>query len=618
MTVSERPAVVHQGSAAAEWLRGATASARAADRAAPFVAVGLGVGFFLLWTGLLIAQYDAYHIYYRDFAIQVNTLWNTAQGRPFDTTLLLKNTNHLAEHVAPIMLLLAPIFRVLPDPRVLIVVQQAALALAGIPVYLLARRMLGGPWTPVLVLAGYFLAPNLAQVNVARGFYPVAVSAAPIAFGAYFTLTGRPKRGAAIALAALLVEETSALALLGLGGMLIVRRQARLGLLVAGVAAAWVALLALLVMPSYHLESTLPETGNRTLHKYRQIRDDPSQLLIEIVERGPEAARWLLVPTAGLPLLAPFTLIASLPTIAALLFQYDDSLQTHRVAPAIPLLWLAMVDGLRRVRGNWKSRLALGLLMVCSLASYAIESPLPGGGQYDPSLSRWDRVSDAMTRATAMVPPDASVAGTSNTISHLSTRERIYAFPGKYSEGLWPEPRIDWFVIDVSQEQLRRDFLSDERSPLRTKRTYALWLMDDEVLIATDFPRALAHPASGQFGDSLRLEGFEVQREPNGVRLCLGWRVLEEPSRDYGRQVELVNAEGVPLASQEGPATLEYHPTSKWRAGQLVVEEFSVPLESEVSLAKTHLRLRWSEVETGRRLETIDDANYLDLAVPAP
>src|SRR5919204_4564202 len=89
-------------------------------------ATALGLAAFLVFSGLAIARHQAYASGRQDLEIYLQTLWNTAQGRPFATTLLKSNELHLAEHLALALLPLAPLYGLLPDPRLLIVLQQAA------------------------------------------------------------------------------------------------------------------------------------------------------------------------------------------------------------------------------------------------------------------------------------------------------------------------------------------------------------------------------------------------------------------------------------------------------------------------------------------------------------
>src|SRR5205085_1421678 len=101
----------------------------------------------------------------RDIGVYLQMLWNTAHGRPFQTTLLESNRVHLAEHVALLLPALSPAFAVAPDARWLFGAQSAMLALAAMPVYLLARRLLGGVLLPTLFVAAYFAMPTVTEIG---------------------------------------------------------------------------------------------------------------------------------------------------------------------------------------------------------------------------------------------------------------------------------------------------------------------------------------------------------------------------------------------------------------------------------------------------------------------
>src|SRR5437762_1616597 len=205
-----RPASATPGAPAAATV-GSVARPLLDARAGPVLAALLGAGFALLWAWLAIRDHATFHDTNRDVAIYTQVLWNTAHGRPFQTTALINNTSHLAEHVAPLLAVLALPYGLLPDPSWLIALQQVALALAGAPVYLLARRRVGGTWAPLAVLASFYLAPALTEV-ASGDFHPAAFAAIPLGWGAYYALTGRPGLGALLALPTLALEETSALA----------------------------------------------------------------------------------------------------------------------------------------------------------------------------------------------------------------------------------------------------------------------------------------------------------------------------------------------------------------------------------------------------------------------
>ena len=137
---------------------------------------------------------------------------------------------------------------------------------------MVARRALGSAWQALVVLACFYLTPALAGVAL-DDFHAVPIAALPLAVGMALVLLGRPRLGAAIALLALLAEEETALVVVGLGGLLWLRRERWLGVGVAAVAAVYLALLVLVVMPSFHDPRTL---GERRRQPHAQpLRGDP-------------------------------------------------------------------------------------------------------------------------------------------------------------------------------------------------------------------------------------------------------------------------------------------------------------------------------------------------------
>src|SRR4051794_3362262 len=74
------------------------------DRAATVVAAALGLAFAAAWTWLGVYAHDHFTRGPRDFMIYLNAIWNTGHGLPYQSSVLLKNTSHLAEHVAPLVL----------------------------------------------------------------------------------------------------------------------------------------------------------------------------------------------------------------------------------------------------------------------------------------------------------------------------------------------------------------------------------------------------------------------------------------------------------------------------------------------------------------------------------
>src|ERR687893_207087 len=121
--------------------------------------------------------------------IYAQAVWNTAHGRPFASTLLEDNTLHVAEHVAPVLAIVAPLYALAPSPALLLVIQQLCLAASGLPLFFYSRARLGdGP--ALVLLAGYYAMPAMSRVALSE-FHPIVMAALPIALGVRAVLENR-------------------------------------------------------------------------------------------------------------------------------------------------------------------------------------------------------------------------------------------------------------------------------------------------------------------------------------------------------------------------------------------------------------------------------------------
>ena len=124
--------------------------------------------------------------------IYAQVLWNASQGRGLASTLLMENTNHLAEHFAPVLWPLALLYQAVP------ISCDARCASAVLP-----RRQrrpgvsLGSahPGTCTSRVAGASHVPGDPSTLAHRisEFHPVVLAALPSAVAAYGVFTGRAR-----------------------------------------------------------------------------------------------------------------------------------------------------------------------------------------------------------------------------------------------------------------------------------------------------------------------------------------------------------------------------------------------------------------------------------------
>jgi uncharacterized membrane protein len=530
--------------------------------------VALGVGYWLLISWIAIAEYQTYNSTSRDLAVYLQVIWNTANGQPFATTLLEHNRLHVAEHLAGLIAIIAPIYRAIPDPRLLLAIQQAVLTLTGIPVFLWARYCLGSGMATLLT-ACYFAMPTLTEVAL-DAFYPVVFTALPLAFAAYFALRSRPAAACILALLALPLEEEAGLVAFGIGLFMLVRvGTRRWGLLLSIVAATWLVLATTVIMPRFHDPTTLSSAGNRTAGHFSMLRTQPGQLANELTRRRlPLAAEWLLLPTGGLALAGPQVLAMAAPELGALLLADNEGrYRRHWVAAALPLFWMASIAGLARFTGPRQRRVVASLVVLGTISSFLIDSSLPGGGDYEPFDAVWSSRAEQIERAIQEVPRDAPAAASRRALAYLANRSALYVYPPSYSGSLWPvDPLPRYWLFDLTNDQTREQ-LQGRSSPLRAQDPETIWTMGSDVALLAPNGARLPRPVSIPM-DWGQLQAWDVQRVGNGLELILHWESLRRPSRAQVRFIRFLGADDQELQRVTDNPLDGIYPTNEWQRGQ--------------------------------------------------
>lgn len=566
---------------------------------------------FALFAFVAIRQHDTFHTRARDMGIYAQVIWNTGQGRPFASTLLEENRLHIAEHVSPLMALLVPLYALVPDPRLLLLLQQASLAAAGLPLFFWARRQVGD-LAALGLLVGYELMPMTSRIAFSE-FHPIVVAALPIALGTKAVLEGRVRAAVVWLVLALLIEEEAAPIVGAAGAYLWLRHRRWSGFGVGGLAAAWLLALTLIAMPAFHDRRTLAGVdGNRTIDHYEEVQERPGIVLEWLAgPRGAHAATWLLLPTLGLPLLAPHVLWLALPSFALLfLADREGNVAGHWAGAVLPVYWFAAGAGLGVLRGlvergagaraadrgRLLGRAFVAVLTVVLAFCFWRYSYFPGGGEYDTDWLAWTEHEENLAQAVALVPPDVEVDATRRAVPHLAHRPDVYQFPSTlYSAPMRPDLRaIDLFLFDLTDSQTRRALdATDQDTVLTRNPRFVVRVWGEAVLLLTRERPVPARPADATFG-ALRLFGADVEQRPGRVRLTAYWESSGRPE-GWTRIAELVNAGGQVVDRVEGVPLDPYLPPNRWDRGQIVVEALDLRPPSGLATGAYRLRVGWRD-----------------------
>jgi hypothetical protein len=364
--------------------------------------------------------------------------------------------NLFGDHASLVHLLVAPLYALLgplAHVRLLVLLQSAALALAGFVLLEHARRELGCG-SARLVLLSYLLYPAL-QHTWLEYYEPVNLAVPALLAATLAIRAGHGRRALLFSLFALSTIETVAATVFALGAYAVFLRRRRLGAALMTLSVAYVALLMSVVFPwlsegGYVYAARVYGDFAGSLPEAIVFLARPDHLLERLATA--ENARYLLallVPVAFLPLGAPETLALAvqLPLNMVGSWPYARQILYHYVAPIIPFVFLGVVRALARLPAGSAGRrlcsVALGVSLLAGQVFYGSPWVVPRRSQ-----SWWrgwaaDHAErSAVESLLARLPAQASVAAHYRFLPHLCERHRLFMLPETGPAGTWPDALV--------------------------------------------------------------------------------------------------------------------------------------------------------------------------------
>ncbi|MCC9311187.1 DUF2079 domain-containing protein [Kitasatospora sp. RB6PN24] len=265
--------------------------------------------------------------------------------RPPTATLKGTGFDLLGDHFSPLLAVLAPVYRLWPSAVTLLVAQALLLALSTVPISALAAELLGRRRGVAIGLA-YGFSWGLWRAD-AFDVHEVALAVPLAAWSVVALARGRWWAAVCWGLPLLLVKEDQGLLLAGIGGYVwLAGRRRALGLAAVLVAVLGTVLAVLLIVPAVNPGGHYTYGAGAAWHG-----GDPVARLVRPVVKWRTVAA-LLAPTLLLALRSPIALLLVLP-LAARFWSLDPAYWTtgqHYNAVLMPVLFTALLDGLRRIR----------------------------------------------------------------------------------------------------------------------------------------------------------------------------------------------------------------------------------------------------------------------------
>lgn len=411
---------------------------------------------FALCLTVGVLRYLTYHAWAYDLGYFTQVVDQTAAGHPFQTTFA--PYSFLGQHWEPVLLVPAALMRIVATPLWLIGLQAAALALAPVAAWRLARAWVGGRLAPTAACFATALSPLLASAAT-FDVHTEAMTPAIALFALDASARDRGRRFLLLMALLFLVKEDAMLVASGVGWIAWRADGRRAGLAVAAAGVAAFAVTVGVVMPALRgggptdLAARYAYLGATPGSAALGLFTHPGAAIGHLV--GADARLgWLRAfgPLAFLPLLSGVALLGVLPVLGVALLsdaQPQSTLDLQYGLQAFPLLVACALLGVRRVSrlaqregsGAWARRITAALsprrlitaaavpLVAASVLTYAVDARLPGGGAFDGASVRGLERHSAVEAVLERIPPDASVAASSGLVAHLADRAEVYQYP---------------------------------------------------------------------------------------------------------------------------------------------------------------------------------------------
>lgn len=402
--------------------------------------------FAVYWTAVGWGRWHNLQVGAFDFAYFDQIIWNTAQGRLFDTTF--SPYNFAGQHFEPVLLAFAVAYRAGMPPWGLLVA-QAVIAGSAALVLFEAGRALRVPLAVSAAAAAAYLANPFLHRALAFDFHPETMTALPAFAAVWAFATSRQRVGVACALSVLLYKEDTVFIVLALAVCAWVLGAHRAALWMSVTAVIWAVLTVGVLMPLVRGSeaSDLVERYERVFggesgvaglvwaatHPLVLVRmlTEPAQLATLgtfIVSSGP----WLLLAPVHAVALVPGLLLALLSSHGP-----QQALAFHYAAELVTVASIAGLFGARRL-----SRLVPNAVLTAGMVATTLMALM---WQAPPAIAQASLPTAAhlaaVDRAVAAIPAGSAVSAQSNLAPRLARRQLIWEFPGQWT-------RAEWVVVD--------------------------------------------------------------------------------------------------------------------------------------------------------------------------
>jgi uncharacterized membrane protein len=421
--------------------------------------LGLLVAAFAVYFSVFtIGNHHALRTSSFDLGIEENILWNAGHfGSPLRTTPLGPPYTHLGYHQTWISYLIGPLYLLWPRAEFLLVLQATVVALAAVPLFLLARRRLGAWWG--LLLAFLYLIYGPLHGSIMYDFHYQPFSNVLVLAALYCLLESKLRWATVFIVLTLLLREDMSIPLAIFGAALVlIGERPRAGALVAAISAVHFVVLKFLVMPQFL------GGASAYIHQYAGLLppgEDGFGGILKTVFANPgftvnslldaEKLRYtleILAPLALISFRRPIGWLLALPgfffTLLSTKYQPLVLTSFQYTTYWTIFLFMGAVWTLERLSVRGRRAWVLPLLVggvVGSAQFGAIVRHEEARGSWQThrfGLTPWEKTRyEQVRRLVEQIPGDESVVASERLVPHISNRADAYSMRSGLQDALW-------------------------------------------------------------------------------------------------------------------------------------------------------------------------------------
>jgi uncharacterized membrane protein len=375
----------------------------------------------VLYATLSVVRHDRYQSGGFDLGLYDQAVWQYSRFIwPYNT---VKERFILGDHLTLTLPLLAPLYWISPDVRMLLIFQAMFIVASMYPIYRLGRvRQFSEPVSFAISLL-YILFYGI-QYGVFFDFHPVMIGVGLLAWLCYFLESGHVRMTLLTLILVVCTQENMPIAVSCLGLIYAFRpkfRRVGIGFVAGGILSAllasriiaWLSPVGFQYWPAINLDP---------VHIFRSFWDSPEKRQV-----------WLYTFSwfSFLPLLSPGTVLAVTVDLAQYFVTGSEfsrmwSPFMHHRAILSVFITLGVYQALEYLRLRTGRIAVITAVLVTSAAVQQYVFHLPLNKLAKPSFWRYENWMSDNRMVQASIPKDASLAAQQSLVPHVSHRREIY------------------------------------------------------------------------------------------------------------------------------------------------------------------------------------------------